>query len=192
MDGSISPRIKRLVDSGIFKDPEIDRLGYGTFQKQQGAEPNQSVRRARDLRARVGAVLKESRREGAKMLMEIVLMYIKGYMEESARCRVVDMIRRWKGLAKYIAEAMEELGEEEAGTLLRTVLFNVKFHYLHLESSLIAKQGKKSEGRESILVYFLNEYNDLYSIFASSKAKGFSVLQLCDLEDMIREKINSM
>ncbi|ADM11689.1 uncharacterized protein Eint_060810 [Encephalitozoon intestinalis ATCC 50506] len=193
MDSSISSRIKKLVESKIFRNPEIDKLGYGTFQKPQAPDTSLLLQKAKDLRAKADAMMGESRKEGIKMLMEAIMMYIKGYTEESGKCKVVDMIYKWKSLGKYICRAIGSLGEdEEATAFLRLVLFNVKFHYLHLESSLVIKQNRRGESREGVLSYFLNEYNDLHTIFALSKMKMFNVLQPCDLEDMIRERINSI
>ncbi|AFN83176.1 hypothetical protein EROM_060830 [Encephalitozoon romaleae SJ-2008] len=193
MDDSIYFRIKKLAEAGVFKNPEIDRLGYGTFQRRQAVESSPSIQKARDLRSRVDAVLKESTHKGIKMVMEVIMMYIKGYMEESSRYKTVDIIRGWKSLGKYIREMVGSLSEEEdIVTFLRLVLFNVKFHYLYLESSLIIKQGRRNESKEGVLAYFLNEYNDLYNIFILSKMRKFHVLRPDDLSDMIKEKINSM
>ncbi|KAG5860081.1 hypothetical protein KMI_03g05310 [Encephalitozoon hellem] len=192
MDDSIFSRIKKLAKSGFFKNPEIDKLGYGTFLKQPAADSNLFIQKARDLKSRADAAMKEPGHKGAKMVMETIMMYIRGYIEEGGRHKTVDIIRGWKSLGKYIGETARTQKEEDISAFLRLVLFNVKFHYLYLESSLIIKQGRRNENKEGILTYFLSEYNDLYNLFIQSKMKNFHVLRPDDLLDIVKEKINSM
>lgn len=193
MDRSTHSRITKLAARGVFKAPEIDSLGYGTFQPRLGPAPSKSVEKARALRAKVDAVLAKDRPEGLKMLLQIVMMYTKGYAEEAAASKPIDAIHRWKSLGKYVSSILGVLdkGEEDVAALLSQTLFNVKFHYLHLEGSLVARQGKKSGAADGVLMYFLNEYTSLHRLFAQA-AHGLRVLDPAGIEDMIKEKINSM
>lgn len=184
-------RIGRLVDAGVFRSPEIDKLGHGTFLGMKGIRATSYTERAKMLRREAESTLGHSRRGGIMKYMETVFLYVKEYTRDK-NCRAVDDIHRWKGLRKYVESIMRLLREDErkAWELFRLIVFNIRFHYLHLESSLMTKQcraGKIKDGTQ--LLYFLKEYNDLHEALETCGAEGIRITRPCDLEDMVRSRV---
>ncbi|KAH9411245.1 hypothetical protein HK407_06g10750 [Ordospora pajunii] len=188
----LASRISKLQDAGMFCTIDIDRLGYGSFTVLMAADLNPAVKSAKKLRSSIDLLMAESRSDGIKAHIEIIMLYTKGYMEESKTSSAVHTIKMWKGLAKYVSSVIEMLGDDDVVGFIKLVLFNIRFHYMFLEASLIIKQSHKGINHEGTLLYFLNEYTGMHEMLSSAGSLQLAVVQLCDLEELMRNKINSI
>lgn len=188
-------RIKRLAEAGIFRSPRISDLGYGTFLdiERNRTHDGKYIGQARALKKEADSTLPHSRKKGINMYMKTVFLYIKGYLEEEESHEEIEAIHKWKGLGKYVDSVMKLLNGDEKGmlNLFKLILFNLKFHYLYLESSLMYKQHKAGRHKEGQLSYFLKEYNGMYEMFGSSDTREFGIFRLYDLEDFIRSRMEN-
>jgi hypothetical protein len=188
----LAARISKLQESGMFCTIDIDRLGYGSFTSTKTADLNPAVKSANKLRPTIDSLMAQSMTDGIKAQIEVIMLYIKGYIEESKTSSAVHTIKMWKGLAKYVSSVIKALGNDDIAGFIRFVLFNIKFHYMFLEASLIIKQSRKGTNHEGTLSYFLNEYTSMHQMLSSPGSQQFAVVQLCDLEELIKNKINSI
>jgi hypothetical protein len=186
-------RIKNLIGRGLFGSTQLNKLGHGTFlakAKTEAPTASTHLEKARVLKKEADSTFASARGLGSKMYMEALFCYIRGYLEEE-RGSAVRSIYSWKGLAKFVGSVVGLFGkeEEEQASIFRLALFNIKFHYLHLESSIMTRQLKQIREKDRTqLLYFLKELGSLYETFESSGQKEFSVVKLDDLEQFIRNR----
>jgi hypothetical protein len=187
-------RIKRLLEDGLFGNAELNKLGHGSFlDKPSTGTPaaNAHLEEARSFKREADAAFARSRSIGARMYMEALFSYIRGYLEEEVKISMVDSIYHWKGLAKFVGSVIKLLSraEEKEASFFRLALFNIKFHYLHLEGSVLVKQNRQTHEKDRAqLLYFLREFSSLDEIFALSELKEFSVVRLENLEWFIKNR----
>jgi hypothetical protein len=184
-ESDLRKRIDVLRRENIFESPEIDRLGYGTFLKKGKKDWTEQ---AKVLKKKAEDTMNCSEKDRIRMHIEAIFLYIKGYSENKHQNKIVDVIHQWKFLRKYTETTMKILDPDDMRihNLFNLILFNIKFHYLYLESTLVCKQYKSGKSKDgSQMLYFLKEFNNIYEMCVS---RTFSIISPYDLEDFVREK----
>lgn len=176
-------RVRSLLDAGMFKLSRVNKLGHGTFLDVEISRST-SVEQAKALKREADGEAVHSRERALRMHLDAVLLYTRGYWEETGRHGVVENIHRWKSLAGYVGSSMRLAEGCSLQRVFGAVLFNIKFHYLHLEASLMSKQhrGGKS-GSATQLLYFLREYNSMHEMVDAGR---MAAVRPGDLEELVR------
>lgn len=181
-------RIKHLIDNDFFINYDIDKLGRGTFIPNKiETKTNELLSKAKLLKKEADDEMKKDKVSGIKKYIEVIFLYIQENLEETG-ASTVDKIIKWKKISTFIISILKmlEKSEKEFIKCLEFLLFNIKSHYLFLESSLMIKNPREGAERESNMMYFLKEYRIVYELGSKHSGK-FCILEMKNIEQYMKD-----
>lgn len=176
---NLEDKINNLKKKIDFDKVDISDEVYGTFIP----EKKSTIERAYSTKKIADSLLKTNRKEGNKMYLESVFLYIKGYRDEEVQLQTIK-VEAWHGLCKFVEGIVLQLNDTELGlrNVFEFILYNIKMHYLHLEA---LRCIRKKENAENVL----NQYVNMKYIFDRSKIENFRLSKLDDIEEIVNHLV---
>ncbi|EJW04309.1 hypothetical protein EDEG_01433 [Edhazardia aedis USNM 41457] len=187
----LQEKMRNLKSKGFFKKLRVDKNGHGTFvlsKKEIVLVSAYNKKKEADI------VFKENRKEGNKLYLESILMYVESYYNEEVNERNTNAtLVKWKSLPPFIRGVILQCNEKEIGmkNIFEFVLFNVMFHYMGIESKLIAHKLDDQVKCKTVLLdpNVHREIADLSTIFNTSKIEKFCILKPSELRKYIQNDL---
>lgn len=190
-------KLNELLKKGVFNDVRLSRLGYGTFRKTRTpavhTKSEELSEEAAVLKKRALSLMESADIRGAKQCqMGAIFCHLQAILAMD-QSDISANVNEYRSLAKYIVDVLAFYNTRDHAKFvasLKYALFNIKFHYLHLEGILMQRSIETAQHfTAKHFLYFLKEYRSLSDIFNESPVVDFIIAKVGDLENTMKTKM---
>eukprot|EP00866_Antonospora_locustae_P001444 jgi/Antlo1/1444/2539 len=190
-------KLNELLKKGVFNDVRLSRLGYGTFRKIQApvvyTKSEELSKEAAVLKKRALSLMESADIRSAKQCQIDAIFCLLQAILAMSQCDISKIVSEYRALANYINEVLAFYNTKDHAKFvasLKYALFNIKFHYLHLEGILMQRSIESAQHfNAKHFLYFLKEYRSLSEIFNESPLVDFILARVDDLEKTMKTKM---
>ncbi|KAG0439882.1 hypothetical protein DMUE_2137 [Dictyocoela muelleri] len=165
-------KLKKLRAKGFLSDPQISDKGHGSLI------PTDYYTKAHITKKRADSTFLIDRKQGIKIYLESIFLYIKGSLSLNNK---KTQTKSWRNISHFAGEIKKHLKKEENFfvCVLEYIIFILRFHSMRIEMSY---------KKENDLQWY-DDWNDMYRAYECSFLEDFVLVKVEDLEDFVRKRL---